>query len=181
MRSRYSAPVSGAGGVAALQTALNHVELPRTEAANGWHGGFAVVAAQHRADAGEQLAWVARLGQIIVSADFEADDAVGILAHRREHDDLWPFGTAQAAQDRQPILPGHHQIEDDRIKAPARERQIHRRSVAGLFHVETVSREEAPDQRAEFGIVIDNEDSRGRHSCRSASIGLSEAARRAGK
>ena len=54
-------------------------------------------AAQHRLDAPEELAWVEGLGDIVVGAELEPDDAVDVLAARRQHDDRQLRAAAQLA------------------------------------------------------------------------------------
>ena len=73
------------------------------------------VAAQHRADARNQLAAAERLGQIIVGAHFEADDAVDFVAFGGEHDDRDVAFGAQRAAERQPVLARQHQVEQNEI------------------------------------------------------------------
>src|SRR5208282_5064591 len=60
-------------------------------------------AAQDRADAGQELARIARLGQIVVGAEFETDDAVGLLAHGAQHDDGRAVRAGDPAADGEPI------------------------------------------------------------------------------
>ena len=73
-------------------------------------------AAQHGVDAGQQLARVEGLGQVVVGADLEADDAVDVLALGGEHDDRRAVvGGAQAPADRQAVLAGQHQVEHDQV------------------------------------------------------------------
>ena len=55
-------------------------------------GGFSgfgdhLVAAQHRADACQQLTEGIRFGDVVVRADFKADDLVDFRAFRGQHDD----------------------------------------------------------------------------------------------
>ena len=50
------------------------------------HGALAV-AAQHRVDARDELARIERLGEVVVGAHFQADDAIDVLALGRQHDD----------------------------------------------------------------------------------------------
>ncbi len=63
------------------QLAADQVQAPAGELAGRAHaviyGARLLAAAQHRADAGQQLARIARLGQIVVGAQLEPDDAVG--------------------------------------------------------------------------------------------------------
>src|SRR5919204_2491975 len=59
----------------------------------------AIGAPQERLQAGEQLARLERLWQIVVGADLEADDAVHRLAARREHEHRQLPARAQPAAD----------------------------------------------------------------------------------
>ena len=71
------------------------------EAAGGRVARFE--APQNGADAGRQFARIERLGQVIVGAEFEADDAVHILAARGEHQDRHLALLPQPAQDLEAI------------------------------------------------------------------------------
>ena len=74
--------------------------------------------AQNRANAGGQLSRVERLGQVVVGAELQADDAVHIFAAGREHDDRHFAFLAQAAQDFEAIhARQHHVQQDDRVVA----------------------------------------------------------------
>src|SRR5471032_672437 len=75
-------------------------------------------AAQDGADARRQLARRARLGHVIVGAQFQADDAVGVVAAAGQHQDRQLAARADAAQRLQPVHARHHDVEDgDRILA----------------------------------------------------------------
>jgi hypothetical protein len=73
-------------------------------------------AAQHGVDAGQQLARVEGLGQVVVGAHFQADDAVHVLDLGGQHDDGRAVaGGAQAAADGQAVLAGQHQVQHDQV------------------------------------------------------------------
>src|SRR5262249_46734325 len=61
-------------------------------------------ASQHRANAREQLAWVERLADVIVRADFEADDPIDVFSLRRHHDDRDVDATLEALRDRETVF-----------------------------------------------------------------------------
>ena len=73
-------------------------------------------------DAGNELARVEGLGQVVVRAHFEADNTVDVLAFGGKHDDgHHVLGTAQATAYRQTIFARHHQVQDQQVKAFAHE------------------------------------------------------------
>ena len=88
--------------------------------AGGAGRGF--VAAQDGADAGGQFARVERLRQVIVGAEFQADDAVDIFAARGQHDDRDFALLAQAAQDFEAVDARQHDVEHDEVDARVRRR-----------------------------------------------------------
>src|SRR5262245_58619458 len=58
---------------------------------------------QHRAAAGQEFAYLAGLGQIVVGAELEANHAVDRARGRGEHND-WDAGAPlEIADDRQPV------------------------------------------------------------------------------
>src|SRR5581483_10819548 len=70
-----------------------------------------LITPQDGADAGHQLARVEGLGKIIVGAEFQADDAVDILAARREHDHGHFAFAAQLTEYLEAIHAGEHDVE----------------------------------------------------------------------
>src|SRR5207249_4707317 len=75
-------------------------------------------AAEDRFDAGDQFARAERFGDVVISAHFEANDAVGFGGAGGEHDQGRVGGavfSAQAAADLKAIDAGHHQVEDDQV------------------------------------------------------------------
>jgi hypothetical protein len=92
----------------ARQAATDHVQRPGPEAQaqrparSRRAGRFA----QHRPDARQQLARVARLGEVIVSALVEPGDAVEILAHRDSMMIAGRFGPSSRRMIDSPSSPG---------------------------------------------------------------------------
>jgi hypothetical protein len=80
-------------------------------------------AAQHGLDAGDQLARVERLAEVIVGAHLEADDAVDRLVARGQHDHRSRLATrAQPPAGGQPVLTRQHQVEDQQLRLEAFEK-----------------------------------------------------------
>jgi hypothetical protein len=127
-------------------------------AAAGAIGG----AAQHGAHAGQQFAGVERLGHVVVGAQLQPDDAVGLLTHGREHHDRHVALAAHPAGQFQPTLAGQHQVEHHQLEVPGRPRAPRLPCVADGRDPEAVSLQEAGKQVAYFPVIIDDEDVRHR-------------------
>ena len=82
----------------------------------------AAPAPQNRADAGEKLAWIERLGQIVVGADLKADDPIRFLAARGQHQDWRLRARPDIAADFEAIEIGQHHVENDGVERRAVER-----------------------------------------------------------
>src|SRR5205823_2567367 len=77
-----------------------------------------VRAADQGAEAGEQFLQLERLGQVVVGAEVEALDLVLDAAAGGEDEDVGRQGLRAAApllQQRQAVLFGQHQVEDDDV------------------------------------------------------------------
>jgi len=85
----------------------------------GWRIPRSLGAAQNRANARDQLARVIRLGQIIVSAEFKADDAINVFAARRQHQHRQRRSGANAFQHLKPVQSRHHHVQHHQIKLMA--------------------------------------------------------------
>ena len=137
LSTENSPVVSGTVLAVAGQRARGEVELELAEAVNvsvsargraRRPGGR--LAAQHRVDARHQLARVEGLGQVVVGAHLQADDAVDVVALGGEHDDRGRGRLrAQAAADRQAVLARQHQVEHHQVVALARQLLVHARGV----------------------------------------------------
>ena len=116
-------------------------------------------AAQHRVHAGQQFARVEGLAQVVVGADFQADDAVHVLALGREHDDRRAVvGGAQAPADRQAVLAGHHQVQYDQVGRLAQHQPVEGLAVLGEDDFETFLRQVAAQEVADARVVIHHQD-----------------------
>jgi hypothetical protein len=98
--------------------------------------------AQHRPDTGEQFARAEGFGQVVVGADFEAEDAVGLTADRGQHDNRHPAASAQLPAQRETVLAGQHDVENDKIDLGAGQALHHRAAVGGDRDAKAVLREE---------------------------------------
>ena len=114
--------------------------------------------AQDRADAGEQLPRVERLGQVIVGAQFQPEDPIDILRLRRQDQDRDLRRIPQAPAQAEPVLPREHQVQHDQIDARFRQRMVHVGSVARERHAAIVAAQIARDQGRDLPIVLHDED-----------------------
>ena len=70
-------------------------------------------AAEDRLHAGDELARVERLRQVVVGADLEPDDLVDVLVARGQHQDRHVRALADAPADLDPVDVREHQVEHD--------------------------------------------------------------------
>ena len=115
---------------------------------------------QHRSNTRYQLTAAEWLGQIIVGAHFQTDHAVDLIAFSRQHDDRNTGLRAQGAAERQPVFPGHHEIEQDEIDAAVGQRFSHGAAIGGGADAETFLAERAGDQVTDLVMVVDDQDMR---------------------
>ena len=114
---------------------------------------------EHRAQPRQQLARRERLADIIVGAELEPDHAIGLVAARGQHDDRDAVaGIAQPAQDRQPIEPGHHHVEQDGIEPAACERGEPGLATASVHQRHALRSQVLVEQLGEPHVVVDQED-----------------------
>ena len=115
-------------------------------------------AAEDGVNARRQLARVERLGQIVVGADLQADDAIDVLAAGREQNDGNDESPPKLAQNLEAVLLGQHHIENDELVAAAR-RELDGACtrVMGL-HLEPFAAQQLADQIAQLPVVVDDED-----------------------
>jgi hypothetical protein len=150
--------------VGVRQRARRHVEMPVRELVSDRFRvrllRLLARAPQHGANAPEQLAGTEGLGQIVVRADLEADDAIDLIAERRQHDDRQVGRRAQLAADFKTALARQHEIEHDEIVALAREGAARLLPIGDGGRGEAVLLEEVTQQRANFAIVVDDENVR---------------------
>ena len=122
--------------------------------------GFRLVAraAQDGAYPGEQLTRVERLRHVVVGAKLEADDAVGFLAHRGEHDDGDGRLGAQPAREVEAGFAGQHEVEHDELVVPVEPGAAGFLAVAHRGDADALLFQETREQVADVAVIIDDED-----------------------
>ena len=71
---------------------------------------------QHRPHAGHHLPWVERLGNVVVSAQLQAQDLVCILDTRGQHNDGRAVLRPDRSADVEPVHGWQHEIENDQVR-----------------------------------------------------------------
>ena len=146
------------------QAALERIEPPAFELIVelvARRGRAAARAAQHAADSRDQFARVERLDHIVVGADLEPDDAVGRLAPRGDEDHRQLARFDEVAAQREAVLAGHHDVEQDEVGGFAilRPAQPTARlgGGGGLGYGEPLTDQIVRQRFAQGGFVIDDE------------------------
>ena len=137
-------------------------------------------AAQHALDAGDQLARIEGLGDVVVRAHLEADDPVDDRAGGRQHDDRdLRVALAQVPREAQAVLAGHvdvHQREVDRMRGGHRPRGA---GALGADRRVAVGDEVFLQHLAHVRLVVDDQDrGLGAHRCRFAPCDVRRAGER---
>ena len=113
--------------------------------------------AQNRMDAGQQLTWIEGLGQVVICAHFQADNAVNLVSLGGQHDDRrMVVLSAQTAADAEAIFTRHHQIKDDQMIMFAAAHLVHLGTIGSGFDFKALFAEIADQQVAQAGVVIDD-------------------------
>ena len=120
--------------------------------------GRAVGATRDGAESREEFAGGKGLGQIVIRADLEADDPIGLLTSRGQHQDRNIGRGADAAKDLKAIESGQHHVEEDGV--PGSGQRLLDAIGAGMHGGDFVTeRLEVLDQQpAEFFVVIHQQD-----------------------
>ena len=116
--------------------------------------------AEHGADTGEELARIERLHHVVVRADLEADDPVGFFGERGQQDHRDVGRLAQPAAERQAVLAGHHDVEDDEVDGARLHRPAELLPAIGLADAHAVLGEIAGERIADVGRIVDDENVR---------------------
>ena len=120
--------------------------------------GLAPLAAQDGLDPRQQLGAAERLGDVVVGADLEADDAVDLVAlgrqddHRRRH--------ALAAQDAEHLDAAHagqHHVEEDEVEPLAAGGLERRLAIGGGGDLVALAGQVEGERLAQGGIVLDQQ------------------------
>ena len=118
-------------------------------------------AAQNRLDAGEQLAQVERLGDVVVRADLEADDLVDGVPPAGHDDQAAVPVLAQLTRDREAVLAGQAEIQQDERRRIGRHQGEQRAPVVHLRDPVAVDLQIACKQLGDVDFVVENGDVQG--------------------
>ena len=119
---------------------------------------LALGAAEDGLDAGDQLARVEGLRHVVIGADLEADDAVDVVAAGGEDDDGDVAGLAELLADGEAVHLGHHDVEDDEVRADGLGLLERLLAVVGGFDAEALVVQVEAGKLNDVLLVIDNED-----------------------
>ena len=134
-------------------------------------------AAQHGADAGDDLGAAERLDHVVVGAELEADDAVGLRAAGGEHDDRHAGAGADRAADVAAVAVGQVEVEQDQVGVEALGQLERAGGGAGDVRLEALAGERLGERLRDRALVLDEQDAGplgDRHApqCRRGSRGL---------
>src|SRR5262249_39531270 len=109
-----------------------------------------------------ELARRKRFCYVVVGAEIEPDDPVGLLAASREEDHRQARPLPDPPAEGEPIDPGHHHVEDDEGRLAFLDQRASGIAVGGGQRLEALVLEVADDDIAHDGFVFDDEN--GRHA-----------------
>ena len=157
-RHRYAVPFElAAGQIKAAIAKTKWLDGGGRRAA----GGQGVAAAQHRLDAGAEFAGQEGLGEVIVGALLQPDDAIDAIGPGGQHHHRQAVaGIAQAPQQAEPVFAGQHQIEHQQVGPLALEAGHQLRPVLEGAHLVAEFTQVGGQHAAQFRIVIHHPDPR---------------------
>ena len=126
---------------------------------------------QHRMNARGEFAWIVRLGQIIIGAEFEPHDAIHVLTVRRQHDNGQRGLGANLAQYFKAANAGQHHIQDHQRIITGKCALNAGRAVMNGLNLKSLRIQILLDQFAKFHVIVDDENARGRPFARIFSLG----------
>src|SRR6185503_7201541 len=115
-------------------------------------------AAEDGPDAGDELARREGLGQVVVAAQLEADDAVDLLAAGREEEDRDPVVLPDPPADLEAVDLGQHHVEDDEIDAALLHRLERGRAALHRGDGEALLLERVQEDLTDARLIIDDQD-----------------------
>src|SRR5882762_9052015 len=148
------------------QPAAAEVELPAGEAigaplvAARQHLARGLIAAQHGADAGEQLARTEGLNDVVVGAELEAHYPVGLVVLAGDDDDRGRALLADLARKLHAVLSGKAQVEHHQVDSVLAQRLRHFRPVRHGGDSQVVPTEIIANQLADRRVVVDGKNVR---------------------
>ena len=126
-------------------------------ASGGLRGG-ALGAAQHGADAGDHLGAAERLDHVVVGAELEADDAVGLRAAGGQDDDRDARAGADRAADVAPVAVGQVEVEQDQVGLEALGQLERAGRGARDVGLEALAGERLGERLGDRALVLDEQD-----------------------
>ena len=111
-------------------------------------------AAEQRTDTGRELPGGERLGDVVVRAELQTDDAIHFLAACRQQDDRQRRARADGAAERDPVLAREHDVEDHEVELLFSEQLVGAVSVFGDERAMAVPLEVAHDDVADDRVVV---------------------------
>ena len=126
----------------------------------GFGGGLGLCAPQHGFYAGDEFARAERLADVVVCAEFEAEDAVGFFVLGGEHDDGLGVLRAQGFEQFEAVGVGQADIEQEQVEVFAREQLPRLLCGGGDACGEMGAGEGEFDQFGDFAFVFNDEDMR---------------------
>ena len=121
-------------------------------------------APQQRAHPRDQLARRERLGHVVVGADRQPDQQVGLLAARRQHQHRDRPVALDAAADLEPVQPGQHQVEHHQVRAHAVAQRDAGVAVVRHLDREALGAQPRGDRGGDHLLVLDHADQRPGHA-----------------
>ena len=116
--------------------------------------GRCLASAQARLHAGHQLAGPEGLGDVVLGAQGEADDLVGLLVLRREEDDGNVPHLAHATAQLEAVDARHHDIHDGQVERRAGEHVQGRLSAVAGQRVHALGHEQVDNQIGDGLLVV---------------------------
>ena len=142
--------------------ACSQVNLQPAEAQHVVGGRVRDRSTQQRLYPCQQLARLEGFGQIVISAQFEADDPVHRLAARREHQQREMAGavfSAQLAAKIQAVAVGQHQVENQGVEGFRGQALAALRERPGRLDLEAGTAQVVAHHRGQARVVIDQQQS----------------------
>ena len=113
--------------------------------------------AQDGANPGDDLPGAEGLGDVVIRAELQPGDPIGLLGSRREHDDRDIAGTPHRPGDIEPVHARQGQIEDHQVGTVAREMLQRVLAVARGHDLETCALEVVANQADDRRFIVDDE------------------------
>src|SRR5688572_15288835 len=147
--------------VLAQQLATREIEAPAVEPRQSFGALLPArqhpAAAKHGTDARDQLSRVEWLGDIVVGAELQADDAIRVLGQRGEQDDRHLRGFLQALADAQSVLAWHHYVQHDEIRIRGREQPVQLAAVRRNTRPEAAQAQVVAQRCTDLPVVVDHD------------------------